>query len=201
MYAEVFRSGRVCSPLSFDWAFFSIVAFVACQFFPVQRHLGVLDPISMENRKKPWVHSCVGCQSSDDFTSRKEGVTRKKEEMKKEGRGGKKKKTNTNVPFSVPVSTVSRSSCTTETLQRQARLSLLADNLSNCYRFLCAVGYFCLGGPLRIFHLSYVREGCYQVENLLLRGWSVRIGKTINRRYYFCRIISQSRNRRRSWSS
>lgn len=86
------------------------------------------------------------------------------------GRGEEREGKKQNAPFSALVSTVTRSSCTTETLQRQARLSLLADNLSNCYRFLCAVGYFCLGGPQRIFHLSYVREGCYQVENLLLRG-------------------------------
>lgn len=43
--------------------------------------------------------------------------------------------------------------------------------------FYAPEGYFC-----SIFRLSYVREGCYQVENLLSVGLKCQIGKTINRR-------------------
>lgn len=169
--------------------------FAACQFLLVQGHprLDRISPWKIE--KKPWAYfrfSVVRC----DFRSSKE---------RKEGRKGERKeeKEEKGKNGNAVLASISRpvvSWYKTETLQRELDCPSWLTIYLIAIVFYAPTVYFCFRGP-SVFHLSYVRGGCYQVEELLVRGWSVRIGKTINRRYYFCRIISQSRNRRRSWSS
>ena len=184
------EGGEGWSPLSFDRPSFSNSPPANSSWTYRDTRDSVLDRISpWKIEKKPWAHFLLFVASIDQFSL----VERKKE--RKKGRRGKKRKRGSRIRVNLVVSRYK-----TETLQRELDCPSWLTIYLIAIVFYAPTVYFCFRGP-PVFHLSYVRGGCYQVEELLVRGWSVRIGKTINRRYYFCRIISQSRNRRRSWSS
>lgn len=172
--------------------------FVACQFLLVQGHprLDRISPWKIE--KKPWAYfrfSVVRCVDRRNVI-----FARRKKRRKERGKGRKEERGKNGNAVLASISRPVVSWYKTETLQRELDCPSWLTIYLIAIVFYAPTVYFCFRGP-SVFHLSYVRGGCYQVEELLVRGWSVRIGKTINRRYYFCRIISQSRNRRRSWSS
>lgn len=106
----------------------------------------------------------IRCQSTNDFTRE-----RKEERGKRRKKEGSEGKTQTLSLYSCQLLS---SFLYNGNASKRTRLSLLADNLSNCYRFLCAASYFCFRGPRRGSFISLMfakgvtkwRISCFGVE-------------------------------------
>lgn len=112
----------------------------------------------MKNRKKALgTFPVVRCVDRPIFA-------RRKEERKKERKEGEETETRSRIRVNLVVSRYK-----TETLQRELDCPSWLTIYLIAIVFYAPTVYFCFRGP-PVFHLSYVRGGCYQVEELLVRG-------------------------------